>query len=74
VGFVGYDRVAPLFEADAVFDGFEDEGKSLDGDDDDGLRFLERLGQLLGFRAIAFFTIDAADHAIYVLELVNCFL
>jgi hypothetical protein len=51
VRFICDDRVGSLFEAGAVFDCFKYERESLNGDDDDGLRVLQRAGELLRFRA-----------------------
>ena len=71
MSLVGNDGVAALLQAHAVLDSAQHEGEGLDGDDDDGLRVLQRLRELLGFGAIAFLIIDAAHGAIDMLELID---
>ena len=68
---VGNDGVAALFEAHAVFNRPQYKGKSLDGDDDDGLRRLQGSRQLLGLGAIAFLVVDAPYYAVGVFKLVD---
>ena len=41
VGFVSNDRVAALFQADAILDGTQHVGESLDGDNNNWLRVLQ---------------------------------
>ncbi|GCU42149.1 hypothetical protein HmCmsJML037_01719 [Escherichia coli] len=67
--FVGDYRVFTLFQADAVFDSFQHERESLDGDDNNRLRVFQRVGELFRFGTVALFVIDAPDHAVGVLEL-----
>ncbi len=71
VRLVGDDRIAALLEADAVLDRLEHKGEGLDGDDDDRLRVLQRLRQLLRLGAVADVAVDPPDHAIDVFELVD---
>ena len=71
---VGNHRIAPLLQADAVLDGLQHKGKGLDGDDDDRLRILQGLGQLLRLGTIADLAIDPPHHPVGVLKLVDGFL
>ena len=68
---VGDDREVAFLERGVFLDLIQDEGKRLDRHDDDRLALEESLREFLGLRAIAFLAVDAAHHALAMLELID---